>query len=176
MPWAAKSECPPHYRAAVKRLINALPSFYLLPPLSGEVFESLEDCNRRLRGYALAEGFDVVRKDGGIKASPSYRFKCLFHGSHTQNNRKLEDRVEKDSEGKISSKRRRDATNVRQLQCLWSALYSYESIDKMGKGTKRFILTIQCDAYENHQLVNDPFTFPKYLKASKSTKMLCIRQ
>jgi MULE transposase domain len=167
MPWSAKPGCPRHHRAAVERLVNALPSSYLLPPLSGEVFDSLEDCNRRLRGYALAEGFDVVRKGGGTKANPSYRFKCLFHGSNTQNNRKLEDYVEKDSEGKISSKRQRDATNVRQLQCPWSALCSYRGIGKRGKGAKGFVLTVQFAAHENHQLVDDPFTFPAHLKASE---------
>ena len=115
MPWYAKPGCPEHHRAAVERLVNTLPPSYLLPPCSGELFEGLEDCNRRLRGYALAEGFDIVRHGGGTKASPSYRFKCIFHGSNTQNNRKLEDHVEKNSEGQISSKRQREATNVRQL-------------------------------------------------------------
>jgi hypothetical protein len=167
MPWYAKPGCPQHHRAAVERWVNALPPSYLLPPLSGELFDSLEDCNRRLRGYAFAEGFDVVRKGGGTKANPSYRFKCLFHGSNTQNNRKLEDRVELDSEGKISSKRRRDATNVRQLQCPWSALCSFRSLGKRGHRAKGFILTVQCDAHENHQLVDDPFTFPAHLKSSQ---------
>ena len=94
-------------------MVNTLPPSYLLPPCSGERYQGLEDCNRRLRGYALAEGFDIVRQGGGTKANPSYRFKCLFHGSNTQNHRKLEDRVEKDSEGQITSKRRREVINIR---------------------------------------------------------------
>jgi hypothetical protein len=113
MSWQAKPGCPAHYRPAVERTVNTLPSVYLLPPHSGEIFNSLEDCNRRLRGYAFAEGFDIMRHGGGIKAIPSYRFKCLFHGTKTQNHRKLEDRVEKDSEGQITSKRQRERTNVR---------------------------------------------------------------
>jgi hypothetical protein len=117
MPWYAKPGCAEHHRAAVERMVNALPPSYLLSPCSGEIFESLEDCNRRLRGYALAEGFDIVRHGGGTKALPSYRFKCIFHGSTTQNHRKLEDHVKKDAEGKIVSKRQKEATNVRQLQC-----------------------------------------------------------
>jgi hypothetical protein len=48
-----------HHRAAVERVINALPEAYLLPPSSGEIFKGLEDCNRRLRSYAFAEGFDI---------------------------------------------------------------------------------------------------------------------
>jgi hypothetical protein len=113
MPWSAKPGCAPHHRAAVERLVNSLPSSYLLPPISGELFDSLEDCNQRLRGFALAEGFDIVRHGGGTGALPSYRFKCIFHGSKTQNNRKLEDRVEVDSEGRIVSKRKKNAINVR---------------------------------------------------------------
>lgn len=43
-----------------------------MPPCSGEVFESLEACNRRLHGYALAECFDIVRKGGGTKAKKTH--------------------------------------------------------------------------------------------------------
>ena len=105
MPWHAKPGCAKYHRAALERIVNALPPSYLLPPSSGELFEGLEDCNRRLRGYALAEGFDIVRHGGGTKTLPSYRFRCIFHGSKTQNHRKLEDYVERDSEGNITSKR-----------------------------------------------------------------------
>ena len=35
---------------------NALPSSRLLPPITGEVFTSIEACEQRLRGFALAEG------------------------------------------------------------------------------------------------------------------------
>jgi hypothetical protein len=166
MSWQAKPGCPAHHRPAVERTVNALPSAYLLPPHSGEIFNSLEDCNRRLRGYAFAEGFDIVRHGGGIKAIPSYRFKCLFHGTKTQNHRKLEDRVEKDSEGQITSKRQREGTNVRQLQCPWSALCSFKDLGKRGSGVKGYVLTVQCDTHEGHQLVDDPFTFSAHLKSS----------
>jgi hypothetical protein len=108
MSWQAKPGCPEHHRAAVEHIVNALPEAYLLPPSSGEIFEGLKDCNRRLRGYAFAEGFDIVRQEGDTKANPSYRFKCLFHDTNTQNHRKLEDRVEKNSQGQITSKRQRE--------------------------------------------------------------------
>jgi hypothetical protein len=41
--WQAKPRCLAHYRAAVKRTVNTLPLVYLLPPYSGEIFNSLED-------------------------------------------------------------------------------------------------------------------------------------
>jgi hypothetical protein len=109
-----------------------LPPSYLLPPRIGEVFNNLDDCQSRLRGFALAEGFDVVKHGGGIKKAPGSRYKCIFHDRDTQNHRKLEDYVERDSEGRITSKRQRDATSVRQLQCTWSAICSFKTIGKRG--------------------------------------------
>jgi hypothetical protein len=54
MAWQAKPGCADHHRAAVERMVNALPAAWLHPPQSGEVFDNLEHCNERLRGYALA--------------------------------------------------------------------------------------------------------------------------
>ena len=78
-------------------MVNALPPFYLLVFSLGELFEGLEECNRRLRGYALAEGFDIVRYRGGTKALLSYRFKYIFYDNIIQNYRKLEDFIERNS-------------------------------------------------------------------------------
>jgi hypothetical protein len=62
MSWHAKPGCLAHHRAAVKRLVNAMPSSYLLLPYIGEVFASLKDYNLRLRGFAFAEGLNIIRK------------------------------------------------------------------------------------------------------------------
>lgn len=67
MPWHAKPGCPEHQCATVERTVNALPSSYLLLPRTGELFDSLDARNSRLRGYALAEGFDTVKHGGGTK-------------------------------------------------------------------------------------------------------------
>ena len=150
MPWHAKPGCPEHHRTVVERMVNALPSSYLLPPRSGELFDNLDACNNRLRGYALAEGFDIVKHGGGTKKIPGSRYKYIFHGINTQNYRKLEDHVEKDSEGKIISRHQRDATSVRQLQCTWSAICSFKSIGKRNSGKKGYILIVQCDTYYGH--------------------------
>jgi hypothetical protein len=116
MPWQAKPGCAEHHRAAVEHIVNALHPDWLQPPQTGELFDGLEHCNRRLRGYALAEGFDIVRKGGGTKTNPSWRFRCLFYGEKTRNDRKLETRVKKDENGAIISKRQRENTNVHQLK------------------------------------------------------------
>ena len=73
MPWKAKPGCAEHHMAAVERAVNLLPPAWLLPPQSGEVFDSLDHCNRRLRGHALTEGFDIIRKGGGTESKPSWR-------------------------------------------------------------------------------------------------------
>ena len=52
MVWHAHPEYLFHLVAALERYINALPTVYLLPPLLGETFDSIADCERRLRSYA----------------------------------------------------------------------------------------------------------------------------
>jgi hypothetical protein len=89
MPWHAKPGCAEHHRAAVERIVNALPPPWLQPPQTSELFDDLEHCNRRLRGYALAEWFNIIRKDEGTKVNPSWRFRCRFYGEKTYNDRKL---------------------------------------------------------------------------------------
>ena len=135
MAWQAKSGCAEHHRAAVERIANSFPVPWLLAPRTGEVFDNLEHCNRRLRAWAFVEGYDIVRNGGGTAANPSYRLKCIFHGVATRNSRKLEDHVERDEEGRIISKPQREATSARQLQCPWSALCSFKDIGK--RGTRR---------------------------------------
>ena len=108
MPWNARPDYPQHHVAVLERLINSYPVQWLSEPQTGEEFDSLEHCNRRLRAFALAEGFDIVRHGGGTGAAPAYRFRCFFHGTETKNTRKLEDRVEIDEEGNITNRRQRD--------------------------------------------------------------------
>src|SRR5437764_1047237 len=167
MPWNAPTGCPKHHIAALERLVNSYPAKWLLQPQTGEEFDSLDHCNSRLRAFALAKGFDIVRNGGGTKDAPSYRFRCFYHGITTQNNRKLEDRVEVDKEGNITSRRKRDATNVRQLDCPWAALCSYKSVGKRGSGIKAFILTVQ-NSEHSCALTDDPLSvFPAHLKATE---------
>jgi hypothetical protein len=94
-------------------MVNALPLSYLLAPCFGELFDSLEYYNRRLRGWALAKRFNIIRNGGGTKAAPNYRFRYIFYNNKIQNNRKLEDIIKRDSKGKIVNKRKKEVTNVR---------------------------------------------------------------
>ncbi|KIX06112.1 uncharacterized protein Z518_04086 [Rhinocladiella mackenziei CBS 650.93] len=112
--WRAPSGCAPHLRAPLESLVNAFPVPWRQIPVTGEIFESLVEAERRLRAYALVAGFDVVRGGGGSAKVPGSQFKCIHHGQKSLNTRGLEDRVEKNSDGEITSRRKRERTAVRQ--------------------------------------------------------------
>jgi hypothetical protein len=59
--WNAKPGCPEHHVEALERAVNAMPLEWRSPPQTGEVFPSILECERRLRGFTLVEGFDIVR-------------------------------------------------------------------------------------------------------------------
>ena len=104
MYWHTKPSYPIHYRITVEYIVNTYFPFYLVLLALDKIFNSLEESNRRMRGYALAEGFDIVRHGGGTKALPNYRFKCIFYGSKIQNYYKLENHIKKNSKEKVISK------------------------------------------------------------------------
>jgi hypothetical protein len=130
-------------------------------------FDNLDDCQSRLRGFALAEGFDVVKHGSGIKKAPASRYKYIFYSVDSRNYRKLKDHMVKDSEGKINSRRKRDATSVWQLQCIWSAICSFKFIGKRGLGEREFVLTVQYNIYEDHEFAENSFIFSSHLKLSE---------
>ena len=47
--------------------------------LHSEVFNNLEYYERYLYSYLFAEGFDIVRKSGGLKGNFSLRFLYLYY-------------------------------------------------------------------------------------------------
>ena len=67
MSFHAKPGCPSHLVDVYKKAVNVLPSSYLLLSVTGEIFTSIEACEQRLRGFALAEGFDIAQTGGGNK-------------------------------------------------------------------------------------------------------------
>ena len=85
MSFHAKPGCPKHLVDIYERAVNALPSSYLLPPVIGEVFISIEACEQRLRGFALAEGFDIAHTGGGNKQCLSRRWQYIHHRKETRN-------------------------------------------------------------------------------------------
>src|SRR6266480_3333126 len=99
MTWIAKASCAEHHVAILKHLINSFPPEWLLSPQSSEIFKNLEHCNRRLRVFAFATGFDIIRKGNDSKTLSSWRFFCFYHGTETRNDCKLKARVETNKKG-----------------------------------------------------------------------------
>jgi hypothetical protein len=111
--WNARPGCPAHFIEALERAVNAIPGAWRGPSQSGEEFKSKIDCEKRLRGFTLAEGFDIVRNGGGTKAFPASSFFCVFYSHKSRNTRKLEDRIKKDKKEFILSRYKRENTQVR---------------------------------------------------------------
>lgn len=108
MPWTAHPDCPNNLKEPLERAVNALPVDWLEAPSTGETFDCSEKCERRLHGYALSQGFEVVRCGGGTQTTPTLRFRCTFHGNKTLNTRHLEEAVIRDEDGAILSKRKEE--------------------------------------------------------------------
>ena len=107
---AIRYSVPQHQRSAFDRAIAALPINFLRFPVTGEVFGSKAECKARLQGFALSQGFAVVVSKSSQDGTPRTEFLYIHHGIETRNYRRLEDEVEKDSEGKITTKRQRNNT------------------------------------------------------------------
>ena len=116
--------------------VNTLPIEWLQPPASGEVFDDIKMCDRRLQGFSLAEGFSIVKKGAGTEAHPGARYRCKHHGIETLNTRKLSDRIERDEKGNIISSRKREMTEVGQADCCFDVAVSWKSIGKRNSGLK----------------------------------------
>jgi hypothetical protein len=114
-PPTAKPGCPEPHRVLVDRHLARLhhrnPS-YLLPLETGEIFQSLDAAKARVRAYAFIKGFKASLEGGGSVGKPGLRFRYLHFSEKTRNYRGLEDHVERDEEGNITSNRKREGTNV----------------------------------------------------------------
>jgi hypothetical protein len=117
--WSPHPDLIAGIRTRLVDAVGKLPRRYLLPPINGELFESIGEADERLLGYSLAAGFQVVGGSGG-KTGAKKVFFCIHHGKKTQNNRKLEERVERDPNDKkvIVSNRKRDDTHQWVKNCL----------------------------------------------------------
>jgi hypothetical protein len=120
---------------------------------------------RQANGPPESSRFDIVRKGGGSKKNPSWRFRCVFYGERARNDRDLETRVERDAEGTIISRHQRENTTVRQLGCKWEGHCSFKDVGRRGTGVKGYVLTMNCDTHKGHELADDPFQFPGHLKS-----------
>lgn len=77
-------------------------------------FNSIDSSKRCLCIFALDAGFDIVQTGAGTKNVPVARFQCLDHWGATRIWHGLEDRIEKDVEGRITTKHHPEDTLVNQ--------------------------------------------------------------
>ena len=140
-PWQAHPLCPDEARNKLENAVQALPEAYLIPPQKGEEFKDSDSCIRRLQGYALSQGFAVVKVSGGPNQKiPRYQYKCVHHGKETRNYRELEAHVERDPVSKkLITKRQREGTHTQQKNCLWEV---YLSLRKVERGSTRTALLL----------------------------------
>jgi hypothetical protein len=102
--WTAHSKCPEHRKPDLKARVRSLPSSYLLHPVAGEVFKNLDLCQERLQGWAMSQGFAVVRTSSSLKqARPRFDFRWIHHGRDTADTRKRKKYVERDEKDRITS-------------------------------------------------------------------------
>src|SRR5215475_12309050 len=142
--WRAPAGCPGHLRHPLERHVNRFPAEYLSEPQDNEVFDTFEEAHRRLSAFALVQGFDIVKNGGQTSINPGGNLRCIYHGNGTRNWRELEERVERDEAGAITSNRKRDLTVVRGTGCPWRCLVTFKSIGKRDSGKKGFVLSVKC--------------------------------
>ena len=159
--WLAHPECPEHAKAELELRVRSLPSSFLVAPVDGEVFENAALCQERLQGWALSQGFAIVRKSGSMKqARPRFDFRCIHHGNDTLNTRQLEKHVERDEENRIASQRQQEATSINARSCLYLIYLAFKQIGKRGSGEYSLILGISDDTL-NHLMAANPLRYRK---------------
>jgi hypothetical protein len=100
--WLAHSECPEHVKAELELRVRSLPSSFLVAPVDGEIFENAALYQERLKGWALSQGFTIMRKSGSMKqARPRFDFHYIHHRNDTLDTRWLEKHIERDEENRI---------------------------------------------------------------------------
>ena len=111
--WKPHPFCPPHQLPVLTREVQALPASFFLRPYTGETFDSPLDALRRLNGFALSQGFAIAKASGSEHSKwPYLLLWCVHHAKTTKNVRKLEDHVQRDNEGVITTDRKQEATSV----------------------------------------------------------------
>jgi hypothetical protein len=82
--WTAHPDCPEHVKKELETRKRSFPPSFLLAPVAGEVFESGDVCEERLQGWALSQGFAIVRKSGSMKSARSrFEFRCISVGNQS---------------------------------------------------------------------------------------------
>jgi len=101
---------PTYLRKPFLRAVNQNPLAWLLQPTTDEVFNSSNRCWARLQAFAFSLGFTVVTGKVYSSRTPRWQFRCIHHSIKSQNNRRLEPEMEKNTKGIIVITRKRNGT------------------------------------------------------------------
>ena len=153
--WNAHPNCPAHLRGAIEQRVRALPAHFLEEPEAGEVFGDVDLCQERLQGWALSQGFAIARLSGSMKqVRPRFYFRCIHHGKETANTRNLEEHVDRNKEGKITTRRQRESTNINARDCPYFVYLSYKQIGQRGTREYGLVLGVKNNAHSHTMAVN----------------------
>lgn len=169
--WRAGPGCPDGLRNLIEKTVNAYPPRWIDEPRDGEVFESIDECHRRLIAYSFSQGFDVVKTHTNKGQYPNATFCCCHHSEETRNTRDLPDKVERDEEGQVIGERQRELTIVRQALCLWCCKVAWKFTGKRGQSPRAWVLAVK-DLSHSHSLANNPFIYRQHKERSDEYKIL----
>lgn len=142
--------------------VNSFPPAWLEKPVNKEVFESPRQCLERLNAYGFFEGCLFVSGRQRRNGTPSWDYLCKFHGIETANKRRLEDRVTRDLEGEIVTKRQRDTQNKR-LGCPVIYCLSFKLVNR-ATNQRAYVGRWKEDMHQHHELYLNPFSFNKHVQ------------
>ncbi|KAF7502294.1 hypothetical protein GJ744_006162 [Endocarpon pusillum] len=163
--WSADPRCPAHLRAEVEARALSFPPAFLNEPANGEVFENVDLCRERLQGFAFTQGFAIVQTSGSMtQQRPRFYFQCIHYRRKTRNTRDLEEHVERDENGEITTRRKQEATNINARDCPYHLWLSYKQIGKRGSGQFGLVLGIKNNAH-NHAMAVNPLVYSEHRKS-----------
>jgi hypothetical protein len=157
--WRAYPDCPLAACERIERAVRALPPSYLKPPRSGEIFESAEVCLRRLQGFALSQGFAVVKASGSLASKrPRVQYKYVHHGKETRNTRQLENDVQRDDEENITMRRKRQNTLIMKKDCPWAV----SLCKRMGEDEPEYLSLTVTTLEHYHRMAPNALQYKQY--------------
>ena len=167
--WTPHPDLLEGIRSRLVDAVSSLPRKWLLPPIDGEVFDTVKAAEDQLQGYTLAAGFQVVIGQGSTRERRN--FWCIHHGDKTRNDRGLSTTVERDptDEKIIVSSRKRDDTHTWSRRCRWRC-YLVPFVEMNESSTfKRWVLrygtnreTALPTTSHSYSLTANPFIYPKH--------------
>ena len=166
--WKPHPFCPPHQLPVLTREIQALPASFFLHPCTGETFDSPGIALRRLNGFALSQGFAIVRTNGSEHSKKPYLLmQCIHHGKKTMNTRNLEDHVQRDDKGVITSTRKQEATSVQGRGCQVRYGLSWKK-EPPRSGEYTWVLKVLTeDGIHSHSMMPFPLAYDIHKKTSE---------